>query len=36
MSEQATRKFATLISYIEELNERLMEADNVHELKDEV
>ncbi|KAM3720866.1 Perilipin-1 [Dirofilaria immitis] len=36
MSEQAASKLITLISYIEKLNEKLMEADNVHELKDEV
>ncbi|EFO19927.1 hypothetical protein LOAG_08564 [Loa loa] len=36
LSEQASRKLVTLISYIEQLNEKLMEADNVHELKDEV
>ncbi|KAK6107203.1 Mediator complex subunit 28 family protein [Brugia pahangi] len=36
LSEQATSKLVTLISYIEKLNEKLMEADNVHELKDEV
>ncbi|VDK82027.1 unnamed protein product [Litomosoides sigmodontis] len=35
MSEQATKKFVTLVSYIEKLNERLVEADNIHELKDE-
>uniref|UniRef100_A0A915Q4D5 Uncharacterized protein n=1 Tax=Setaria digitata TaxID=48799 RepID=A0A915Q4D5_9BILA len=36
LSEQATNKLATLISYIEKLNGKLMEANNVHELKDEV
>ncbi|CAG9536073.1 unnamed protein product [Cercopithifilaria johnstoni] len=36
LNEQATNKLVTLISYIEKLNEKLMEADNVHELKDEV
>ncbi|KAL3998720.1 Mediator complex subunit 28 family protein [Acanthocheilonema viteae] len=35
-SEQATNKLVTLISYIEKLSEKLVEADNVHELKDEV
>ncbi|VDK82308.1 unnamed protein product [Onchocerca ochengi] len=36
LNEQAASKLITLISYIEKLNEKLMEADNVHELKDEV
>ncbi|VDO43654.1 unnamed protein product [Brugia timori] len=36
LNEQATSKLVALISYIEKLNEKLMEADNVHELKDEV
>uniref|UniRef100_A0A0R3S126 Uncharacterized protein n=1 Tax=Elaeophora elaphi TaxID=1147741 RepID=A0A0R3S126_9BILA len=36
LSEQAANKLVTLISYIENLNEKLMETDNVHELKDEV
>lgn len=36
LSENAASKLAILISYIEKLNEKLVEADDVHELKDEV